>query len=224
MTNPNERPRHPAHIPVPKDIQVRIDSLLNSMERRDRDLADADGQERSAALAGTGPVLEEMWEDIREELREHFSDFWKHRRRLGIERRARELSERLASPPDLPDWLRLTPDGVFTDKQREAVILRHGYGLSLAEAAKVAGIGKSPMRRRIAAAERKVEKFYGTGSGEDYGSEHGGKHLILEKALKMAYQMRAFDEIWGREPGDPDPWFWEWREWEGGTTPGAFDG
>jgi hypothetical protein len=186
----------------PEEIQDRINSLQKAMQRREEDLTGGDdGSERYAATAGTGPLLDEFWQEVRQDLQDWWGPEWTRRRRLGIERRAEDIKERLTQPPDLPDWLRLIPDGVLTEKQREALVLRFGYELSLAEAAQVAGCGKSPMRSRVAGARHRVEKYWGI---SDPPGE--GRDLILQTALRAAYRLRRWDELlaeWGARQGGP---------------------
>jgi len=179
----------PSQVQIPDEVQGRIESLQRAMQRREDALADGGGApgERGQALAGTGAILREIWEDFRQELREELSRKWTPRRKLVIERRKAEVKRRLAGPPELPDWLRLLPDGVLTAKQQEAMVLCHGYGLSLAEAAEVAGIGKSTMRNRAQAAKGKVESYWHAG---------GGRDILMGAALRMAYKIRAVDELW----------------------------
>lgn len=183
-----------SQISLPSEIEDRIRSLRGSVGRRQEEIEKAhrDRGEEVRDLHTTAGILRELWDEIREDLRVCWSAEWRRRRRLGIERRLEEVKDRLAEPPDLPDWLRLIPDGVLTPKQHEAMVLREGYGLSLEEAAQAAGIKKPTMRGRVALARKKVQRYWGI-VDDDPGE---GQDLIIQTALRMAYKLRRWDELW----------------------------
>jgi predicted DNA-binding protein (UPF0251 family) len=86
---------------------------------------------------------------------------WQRRRALGLQRRRALVAERLQQPPELPGWMTALPTDALTAKQREALVLRYGYGLTYSEAAEVAGIAKTSMRERLEGAELKVQRHLG---------------------------------------------------------------
>jgi Sigma-70, region 4 len=91
-----------------------------------------------------------------------WSEEWQRRRRLGVERRAEWVREEMEREVEPPDWLRLLPPEVLTEKQREAVDLVYGRGLTTHEAARVMGRSRSVVRNRLKLARRKVEAWWGT--------------------------------------------------------------
>jgi hypothetical protein len=184
----------PSSVTIPGEIEQRIDSLLGAAGRRQ---ADIDRQTRDRGKpdvhpdAGQAAILRELWDEIRADLRDYWKDEWTRRRRLGIAKRGESVKERLARPPEIPDWLRLLPDDVLKPKQREAMVYRHGYGLSIQEAADAADISKSAMAKRLRLAEPKVERYWGA---RDPAGD--GYDILLHTALRMAYRLRTWDAFW----------------------------
>jgi hypothetical protein len=97
-----------------------------------------------------------------------WSEVWRERRAEGVARRAERVADRLEDPPELPGWLSglLEECGSeFTPRQVEALVYRHGYGLSLQEAANALGVKKPTFRKRLAGAQRKADHLTGTYAG-----------------------------------------------------------
>jgi predicted DNA-binding protein (UPF0251 family) len=191
---PKALPRRYDSIPVPRHIREQIESLTRAQNRE---------SENPEVHRGTSGILEEAWENIRIQLREFYSAEWSRRRQLGIKRRREEVKTLLEEEPALPDWLWRIPDGVLTQKQREALILCDVYGLSFGEAAQALNRGKSPVAKRVRAARKKVEKFWGTSNDRPL-EESEGRNIIERMALQMAYQLVEYQELWdlwGHEDG-----------------------
>jgi hypothetical protein len=156
---------------TPREITELMESLARQGEELNQSVKGLSQREAARVFAGRGPVMQGAWDDLREDLRRHFSEAWKERRRIGIKHRAGEVKRLLASEPELPDWLRLLPDDLLTPKQREAAVLCGALGLSLQEAATAAGITKSGMRHRAEQVENKVVAHWSEGSGRDFVEE-----------------------------------------------------
>jgi DNA-directed RNA polymerase specialized sigma24 family protein len=101
---------------------------------------------------------------LSEELREECSEVWKIRRQMGVDRRREKVRLMLEQPVNLPRWLAdilAECREEFTARQVEALVYRHGYGLTLKECGDALGCKKQTFRKRLAGAEAKVSHLRG---------------------------------------------------------------
>jgi predicted DNA-binding protein (UPF0251 family) len=98
-------------------------------------------------------------------VRDPLSQVWKEKRALGIKRRREEVEQvlldgKLQFEPEIEAILAECREE-FTDRQFQALVFRHGFRLTLQEAADVLGIQKTTFRKRLAQAEAKVSHLRG---------------------------------------------------------------
>jgi RNA polymerase sigma-70 factor (ECF subfamily) len=105
----------------------------------------------------------------------------------SIRRALRGRTERWVAPPDDAGGDR-TGDHVYepalaaalaglTDRQRAAVLLVHGYGYTLAEAADVLGCRVRTLRNHLDRGLAKVRRALGVGAADDGGPERDGAEV-----------------------------------------------